>query len=355
MRRVILISLLSLTVALTRAQEINTARIDSFINHIEQQGQSMGAVSITQAGKNVYRRRFGTMRLPGEASRTADKYRIGSITKLFTATIAHRLFEEGRLRPEETLDNYFPDIPNAGKITIAHLLNHTSGLGNYVLNEGNPSSWVTVPLSHEEDIMPIIKKQGVLFRAGEDVKYSNSGYYLLARILERVCGKQYPQIVQEWILTPLGMKNTLSGIAEKPDICLSYYQDWDDEWKVWPDFYFPNVIGVGDMASTTDDVNLFLQALFAGKLVSQNSLRMMIPVEKQAYGQGIMKIECMGKTLYGHSGETFGTRSLAVYDTDRGVAVTLSVNGSVKKLSVAFDEVLAGIMSGVYDKPLTLP
>lgn len=355
MRKIILTGLLNLTRALTHAQEINTVRIDSFINRIEQQGQSMGAVSIAKAGNNVYYRRFGTALLPDEASRTAHKYRIGSITKLFTATITHRLFEEGSLRPDETLDNYFPNIPNAGKITIAHLLNHTSGLGNYALNEGHPSSWIAVPLSHREDIMPTIEEQGVIFHAGEDVKYSNSGYYLLARILEKVCGKQYPQIVQERILTPLGMKNTLCGVAEAPDICLSYNLDWDDEWKVWQDFYFPNVIGVGDMASTPDDVNVFLQALFAGNLVSKNSLRMMMPVEKQTYGQGLMKITHMGKTLYGHTGETFGTRSEAMYDTDDDIAITLSVNGSVKKLSVAFDEVLTGIMSGVYEQPLTLP
>lgn len=93
MRKIILTGLLSLTMALTQAQEINTARIDSFINHIEQQNRSIGTVSITKAGKNVYHRRFGTARVPGEALRTANKYRIGSITKLFTATIIHRLFE----------------------------------------------------------------------------------------------------------------------------------------------------------------------------------------------------------------------------------------------------------------------
>lgn len=355
MRKIILTGLLSLTMALTQAQEINTARIDSFINRIEHQGQSMGTVSIAKAGKSVYHRRFGAALLPAEASPTADKYRIGSITKLFTATIAHRLFEEGSLRPDETLDNYFPNIPNAGKITIAHLLNHTSGLGNYALNEGHPSSWITVPLSHREDILPIIEEQGVLFHAGEDVKYSNSGYYLLARILEKVCGKQYPQIVQERILAPLGMKNTLCGVAEDPGIYLSYYLDWDDKWKVWQDFYFPNVIGVGDMASTPDDVNVFLQALFAGKQVSKNSLQMMMPVGKQTYGQGLMKITHTDKTFYGHTGETFGTRSEALYDTDGDIAITLSVNGSFKKLSVAFREVLAGVLNGVYEQPLTLP
>lgn len=248
------------------------------------------------------------------------------------------------------MSSYFPAIPNAGKITITHLLNHTSGLGNYVLKDNKHSSWVTAPLS-QQAILAEIAAQGILFQPGEGVKYSNSGYYLLARILERVYDKQYPQIVQEQILTPLGMKNTLSGVAEHQSIFPSYRLNARNEWEVCREFYFPNVVGLGDLASTPDDVNTFLQALFTGKLVSRESVQKMMPAGTQIYGRGIMKIPFREKTLYGHGGATFGTRSVALYDTDEDMAVALSVNGA----SASFDEVLAGILSGVYGKPLTLP
>lgn len=346
MRKIILTGFLSLTMSLTQAQEINTARIDSFINHIEQFNQSIGAVAITQAGRYVYHRRFGNADFPRTASQTGDKYRVGSITKLLTATMTHQLFEEGRLRPDETLSDYFPDIPNAEKITIAHLLNHTSGLGDYVFKEKKYFFWATEPLS-EQAILAEIKAQGILFQPGDGMKYSNSGYYLLARILEKVYGKPYPQIVQQQIFTPLGMKHTLSGVDEDPGISLSYRLNTQNEWKVCRDFYFPNVVGLGDIASTPDDLNIFLQALFTGKLVSKESVQKMMPVEKQIYGQGIMAAPFTDKTLYGHGGATFGTRSIALYDTDEDIAMSMCVNG----VAIPFNEVLLGVVNGIYNKP----
>ena len=351
MKKSLIFFVISLFTMTSSSQEINIARIDSFINRIERCNQGMGAIAISRAGHKVYNRRFGTsifpekLRKEGQEPLTEQqKYRVGSITKLFTATMIHRLFSEGRLTPDTTLDRFFPEIPNASGITLSRMLNHTSGLGNYIVR--GDSMWTVEPVT-EPEIMNEIKSQGIRFEPGKGMSYSNSGYYLLARILEKVYGKRYPQIIEEQILLPSGMAHTLSGIAYDTTIAPSFHLNRNSEWEETKDFYFPNITGVGDLASTPEDLNLFLNALFTGKLLPMDRVQSMMPEGEQMYGCGIMRAPYLDKVLYGHGGATLGTRSIAFYDPQSETAVSVSVNGS----SVPFEEILAGIMNGVYDVP----
>lgn len=324
------------------AQAINVERIDSFINEIEKYNQGAGSVSIFQSDKEVYQRSFGNTPLP-DISKYETKYRIGSITKLFTATLIHQLFENGQLKPEMTLDMFFSEIPNADKITLTHLLNHTSGLGDYAFKERKYFYWTTKPLN-EEDIINEIKAQNVLFQPGEKVKYSNSGYYLLGKILEQMYHKKYPEIIQEQILSPLKINQTISGVISDNTIANSYHLNTHNEWKLSLEFHFPNVIGVGDLASTCEDMNVFIQALFDGKMLSMQSLKKMMPEEKQIFGLGVMQAPFGKLKLYGHAGETFGTRSILLYDPQTKLSLAISMNA----IAAPFNDFLIGIISGIY-------
>lgn len=128
-----------------QGQEINTAKIDAFLNHIEKYNQGIGSVAISKGGKTVYTRRFGQNNLNKKQNGEAFKYRIGSITKLMTATLVEQLVEQGRLSLTETLDTYFPNIPNAPKISLTQLLNHSSGLGIYILRNDSLYFWTKLP------------------------------------------------------------------------------------------------------------------------------------------------------------------------------------------------------------------
>lgn len=345
MKRVILTAFFCVaTQMVSYGQQINSVRIDSLISHIEKYNQGAGQISIFQSGTEIYRRAF---ELPNKTPQQT-KYRIGSITKLFTATLIHQLLEKGELTPETTLDTFFADIPNANKITIGHLLSHTSGLGDYIFT-GDDMFWATKPLK-EGDILSEIKAQGVHFQPGEGVKYSNSGFYLLAKILEKVYKKEYPMIIQKQILQPLGMNRTLSGVIDDETIFPSYHLNTQNEWDATQEFYFPNVNGVGDLATTPQQMNTFIQALFAGRIISEQSLEKMLPTGKKTYSLGIMQLSFGNNKLYGHSGATYGTRSVLFYDPQTKISLAMSLNA----VAAPFNDVFLGVVNGLYDQPNTL-
>lgn len=343
--------LLHPTVQAQEMQEINVARIDSFISHVEQYNQGAGKVSVFRSGKEIYQHRFGKTPFPGDTGQTdaTIQYRIGSITKLFTATMIHQLFEKGELTPETTLDGFFPDMPQADNITIGHLLNHTSGLGDYVFKEGKYFFWMTKPLT-EKELTDEIKAQGLLFQPGEKRKYSNSGYSLLAGILQRVYEKTYPEIIEEQLLGPLGLRHILSNMADDKAIAPSYHLNTHHEWETTREFYFPNVVGVGDLAATPEELNVFIQALFSGKILSPESVEKMKPTGRQPYGSGLMQVPFHTHTLYGHGGETFGTRSILLYDPLTELSIALCVHA----ISAPFNDIFLGILNGIYNQPVTL-
>lgn len=351
MKQALLITLFCITIPIAgHTQGINIQQIDSFLHHIETYNQGAGNVSIFQSGKEIYQRHFGKIPLCDSPCRPHTKYRIGSITKLLTATLIHQLFEQGRLNPETTLDRFYPDIPQADKITVRQLLNHTSGLGDYVFKENNGFFWTTQPVA-EEEILREIKAQGILFQPGEKTRYSNSGYYLLAGMLEKIDEKTYPQLIETRLLRPLALNHTLSGVVDDQTIAPSYYLNTHNEWQPTLEFYFPNVRGVGDLATTPEDLNIFIQALFAGKILSPQSVEKMIPTDKQRFGLGMMQLTFEGHTLYGHSGETYGTRSILLYDPQAELSVAMSVNAQC----APFNDIFRGIMNGIYNQPSVWP
>lgn len=324
------------------AQEINTEKLNSFLDRVTQENRAMGSVVITRAGKTIYSRSFGNLGVAPDKMQKADKYRIGSNTKLFTATLIHQLAEKGELELQETLDQYFPDIPNAGKITLAHLLNHTSGLGDFLM-KGDTLLWGMEPLT-EQEILEEIRAQGVKFEPGTDMKYSNSGYFLLTKILERTYGKKYPQIVSGQLLGPLNMTHTLSGVAEDATILLPYRLNAQNQWEKTDELYLPNFTGLGEIAATPGDLAIFLNALFGGRLVSEESLKKMMPQKGRRYGMGIMQSPFHSHVLYGHSGATLGTQSLALYDRENHLAVVACING----IAAPCTDIWVGIFNGIY-------
>jgi D-alanyl-D-alanine carboxypeptidase len=187
------------------ARDINIAAIDSFINHIEQHNQGIGTVSVAYNGNILYTRHYGQLAVP-----TAPLcYQIGSVTKTFTATLIHRLCNSGQLSLDTTLDNFFPTISTADSITIAHLLNHTSGLTDFTIKQDSLIQWLTEPVS-AQDILDEIIRQDIIFAPGENVRYSNTAYYLLGRIIEQLYQAPYDVVIEREITRPLSLNDTHS-------------------------------------------------------------------------------------------------------------------------------------------------
>ncbi|MBR5843350.1 MAG: beta-lactamase family protein [Bacteroidaceae bacterium] len=328
------------------ARDINIAAIDSFINHIEQHNQGFGSVSIAHNGKMLYTRHYGQKAIPSAPIR----YQIGSITKTYTATLIHRLCNKGLLSLDTTLDTFFPGIPSADSITIAHMLNHTSGLADFTVKQDTLIQWLTQPAS-QQDILQEIERQGVIFAPGTNLRYSNSAYYLLSRIIEQLYQLPYAEVLKREITTPLALNNTHACLQQPLNAATPYRLNTANRWQEVEDFYFPNIIGVGDMVSTTTDLIAFIHALFDGAYVDSASLTHMLPSEGTAFGSGLMLMPFYDHTFYGHAGDTYGTHTAVMYNPSDSIAIAIAINGC----ATPRNDMLIGICSAIYDMEYEYP
>lgn len=323
--------------------------IKAYIKHFEDNNQLVGTLSIFEDGKEVVNHTFGEKNtIQGTSER---KYTIGSITKLFTGVLFAKLQEADRISLNEKLSKYFPKVPNANKIDIRQMLNHTSGLKDYASKGDSLHFWLQKPQTHQIILDEIIN-QGVVFEPGDSLRYSNSAYYLLGRILEQKHQKRFDQILADEITTPLGLKNTLA-IADGGtyDNIASSYERLRGEWKEMEEFYFPNAYSAGAMVSTAYEMNTFLNALFTGKVIKKETLEAMFPKKDDWFGLGVMKVPFYNHFSYGHGGDTYGTHSVSSYNTENKLALTYIINGE----NYPTNDFAIGVLSIIYDKDYELP
>ncbi|MCX8533158.1 serine hydrolase domain-containing protein [Chryseobacterium luquanense] len=323
---------------------INTEKIDDFINYITKNKQGIGSVTIFKEGKKIYENNFGQDQIPNAKFDSNTAYQIGSISKLATAVMLMQLEEKGKISLKDKLSKYYSDIPNADKITLEQLMNHTSGLGDYA------GSWLFKKPVGDKAILDTIKKNGVEFQPGEKERYSNSGYYLLSRILEKVSKKPYHVLLKENITSKADMKNTFSVLDNKKNIFKSY-ENTTGKWVEIEDFDFRNCIGLGDITSTTYDMNLFINALFDYKFIKKETLDRMLPKDEKPFGLGVMRVPFYNKISYGHGGDTAGTHSLVSYSPSEKYSISMIVNGE----GLSHRKLFIGIISLIYDHEYEYP
>lgn len=323
-------------------REINTAKLDDYFNYISQNKQGIGSISIFRKGKEVYKKDFGQNQLPNVKWDSDTRYQIGSISKLFTAVMLMQQFEKGKLNINDKLSKYYPNLPNADKITLETMLNHTSGFGDYV---GENYQWLFKKPVGDKAILETIKAQGVEFQPGEKTRYSNSGYYLLSRILEKVAKKPYNVLLKENITSKARMINTFS-VLDNPKNVFKSYENEKGIWKEKEDFDFHNCIGLGDIVSTPNDLNVFINALFNGEFVKKETVDRMMPKPGKPFGLGIMAVPFYNQVSFGHGGDTAGSHSITAYSKKEDYSVSMVVNGeeyphndlSIAVLSILYNE-----------------
>ncbi|WP_426277054.1 serine hydrolase domain-containing protein [Chryseobacterium sp. S-02] len=318
-------------------------KIDDFISYLEKSNAEAGEISIFKGGKEIYKRNFGEADLSQKDKVT---FQIGSITKSMTAMMLFKLIEKKQLDLNDKLSKFYPKIPNAEKITISQILHHSSGLGDYVVGK-NTMKWLTEKVS-EEQIMNHIIGQGSLFEPGTKVQYSNSGYYLLTKILEKISKKSYADNLKETFVQPLQLKNFYTA-SQKPTNVFSSYS-YANIWESVKDFDFNNVVGVGDIATTPTNLNIIINALFAGKIVSKESLSAMMPNEEK-FGMGLALVPFYSKMFVGHSGGTYGTNSLMIYNGEDDISISYSLNAD----RIGANNFTIDILSILYNKEFSLP
>ncbi|HTM65671.1 MAG TPA: serine hydrolase domain-containing protein [Flavipsychrobacter sp.] len=174
-----------------QAQKLNIPKLDSLIQTVDTNNRIMGTLTLSENGKVIYNKAWGYALLDGNdqlKANTDTKYRIGSITKMFTTVMVLQLIEEGKLQLNTPLATYYPNIPNAKDITIEQMLNHHSGLYNFT--DSSYLVYHTEPKTKEQ-MLAMFEQQKPSFSPGDSADYSNTNFVLLGYILEKVTGDSY--------------------------------------------------------------------------------------------------------------------------------------------------------------------
>jgi CubicO group peptidase (beta-lactamase class C family) len=322
--------------------------VNWMFERVIKEGDPGAAVLVAQNGRIRYQNGYGYADIGNRVRITPDtKFRIGSVTKQFTAAAILKLQEDGKLRIDDKLSQYYPDFPRGDEITLYHLLTHTSGLANYtnkpdflkkVMTEATPT-----------EIVESIKKDKPDFPPGEKWEYCNSNYFLLGCIVEKVSGQSLETFFQETFFDPLGMKNTgihhWNRILDREATGYSYVGgkvqrslDWDMSWAG----------GAGALYSTVGDLSRWNDALFHGKVLEPASLEAaftparlkdgtIAPAAGQGYGFGWIIGNLRGLRWIAHDGGLHGFVSylMQLPDQEFTVAVLANNDPPIPELAVS--------------------
>jgi D-alanyl-D-alanine carboxypeptidase len=331
------------------AQALDKAKLDQFFDRLAEKNKAMGSLTIAKDGKVVYTRAIGYAQIDGTTKKplaATTRFRIASITKTYTAVMILQLVEEGKLKLTDALDKFFPQVPNARKITILQILSHRSGIPNIRRDQ---ATWKPGTPVTKDEILALIVKGAPEFEPDTKSSYSNSGYFLLGLILEKLTGKSYDQALEERINSRIGLKDTY--IAAGPiDVnkgeALTYINtggDWKQGFETDPSIGFQLISTPGDMAK-------FIQSLFDLKLSSQDSLNQMKTIRDEE-GLGMVTFTFAGKTFYGNTGGGDNYGSWLAYQPEEKLVVAYATNAKVHPVK----DIVSGAIDIYYGKPFEIP
>ena len=318
-----------------QAQEKNSIPgLDNYISNVfknlqidEMPGAS---VLVAQNGEIVYQKGFGYADIEKKIPVTPDtKFKIGSVSKQFTAVAILKLQEEGRIRTDDKLSKYIPDFPRGNEVTIYQLLTHTSGIHDYNSTPGIDVTKAVTPRA----LLDIIKKLPYDSNPGERYLYNNSGYFILAYIVEQLSGKTLSEYLNETIFKPLGMTN--SGLYYTDIVLDTEAQGYsmNGEKVTKADFQEMSwAFGVGSTYSTTEDLYKWNEAVFNGKVLSDATLKTVFTQAvlnsgaKVDYGFGWFLITNSGLKFIQHSGGVSGFSSYLERQPENNLTVCVLLN-----------------------------
>lgn len=306
-------------------QQTVEKKLDAYFNALD--GHFMGSIVVQQDGKTIYQRSMGWADLENQIPATAEtQYRIGSVSKTFTAVLVMKAAAEGRLSLSDSIAKYFPDakIPNAEQITIDQLLQHRSGLVDITNDKPYEYyTYFTTPQTRQQ-ILERVAAAGTNFQPDSEYRYCNTGYNLLGYILEDVWGKPYAEIINDQIVSLLDLRHTRYSEAIDPQRGDARSYTLLDSWQVQPETDASVAIGAGALASTPADLARFGEAL-VGDVFGDNIFEQMKQV-RDAYGRGLVQFTYGDHIGYGHAGLIDGFSSkLVVFDN---VTIAYCSNGT---------------------------
>ena len=327
-------------------------------------GQFNGSVLVSENGKVIFKNGFGMANMEWDIpNATNTKHRLGSITKQFTAMLILQLVEAEKLNLNAPISTYLPEYPKTTgeKITIHHLLTHSSGIPNYTSFPKFFEDKSRNPYTPSQFIQEF-QDMELEFQPGEKFAYSNSGYFLLGAIIEKVTGKTYEENLKEKIFDPLNMKD--SGFDHHEKILKNRATGYDKRGDSYTNAPFLDMsipYAAGSLYSTVEDLYLWDQALENNKLLSKKSTDLMFRGQikdgngSYGYGWGVNKMLVDPKNdsllVIGHGGGINGFNTLITrIPADQNLVVLLNNTGGTN-----LSEMSRNLIKILYDQPYELP
>jgi len=314
-----------------------TSQINALLQKVYKADEPGSAVLVKRQGQVVFRKGYGLadmeLGIPVEPDMV---FRLGSITKQFTAVAILLLAEQGKLSLQDEITKFLPDYPTHGKtITVEHLLTHTSGIKSYT----DLPEWL--PLMRKDmtlkEIIDLFKDKPMEFSPGERWKYCNSGYILLGAIIEKISGETYEAFLQKNIFDPLGMKHSYYGSASRIiQRRIPGYYKGRTGFENAPYISMTQPYAAGSLLSSVDDLAIWNEALLAGKLIKRETLEKAFTPFKlkdgtdTGYGYGWFISNYEGHRIIEHGGGIPGFTTYALLLPEDQAFVALLTNSSIE-------------------------
>ena len=324
---------------------VNSSAIDAIMSDYAGLEGPGASVLVFRDGEIVFSRGYGMADLEGGRAAAPDtNYRLASVTKQFTAAAVLRLVEKGRLSLDEKLRAHFPSLPvEVDAVTVEHLLTHTSGLIDYE-DVMAPDS----PTVYDRDVLRLLETQrSTYFAPGSGYRYSNSGYALLALVVEKVSGESFARFLEREIVAPLGMRDTVAHQEGTSVVARRAYgySRAGDGWRRTDQSNTSAVLGDGGVYASVVDLARWLDALDRGAFAEASVPRVATSDPNIRYGYGWRVSEHQGHALVMHTGETIGFRNALVRFPGRRLGVVVLTNrneGEPLGLALRIADVLGG-------------
>nr|WP_294936913.1 serine hydrolase domain-containing protein [uncultured Flavobacterium sp.] len=347
MKKVLFLFVAFLSLTISAQESTRFRKIDSLLTYLNANNRFMGQLSIREGDNVVFSRAYG---IPGSNPQPDGytKYKIGSITKTFTAVMIMQLIEEKRLTLDTKLSKFYPKIPNADKITINHLLRHRSGILDYVNADSTANMMVKVS---KKDMISRIAAYAPVFEPDSKAAYSNSNYYLLGSIIEDITKTPYKTNLKNRIVDRLKLKNTYmvdNAVADRNEVVSYTYNG--EQWTAIPQWDMSLPFSAGAITSTANDLTAFLRAIFSGKLLKPSSVDEMTQL-RESYGIGLVTFPFGERKFFGHTGGIEGFKSVVGYYPAEKLGISLIVNGD----NFNRNDIMIGILSIYYKMPFAFP
>lgn len=300
-------------------------KADKYVSDFFARGVFMGTVLVARNGEPVFVKSYGWANAEWDIPNARDtKYRLGSITKQFTAVAILQLVEQGKLKLDDPVSKYFEAPASWAPITIRHLLTHTSGIPSYTSLPGFMNSKVMLSMLPAE-IVNLSRDLPLEFKPGERHVYNNTGYVFLGHILERVADMKYEDYLRKHVLDPAGMKDTgydtfTKVIKRRATGYAGSVSKLRNSRYI--DMSLPHAAGA--LYSTVEDLLRWDAALHGGKLIGAASLKQMTTPFKGNYGFGLVMDKVGARRRIAHGGGIFGFNTmLARYPDDKLTVIVL--------------------------------